>query len=106
MLKKNSTLILDNDAPQSNIFKKISTKKKLKSYRIGKKNSDIIVKTHLFLGDSQKVEFIFKKKLYSFSTNLIGKIQIKNILMAILAAKAGTYFVRYPTKIKVSIGML
>ena len=87
LLKKNSTIIFDNDIHQSNIFKKISTKKKLKSYRIGKKNSDIVVKKHLFLGDSQKVEFIFKKKLYSFSTNLIGKIQIKNILMAILAAK-------------------
>ena len=55
------------------------------------KNSDIVVKKHLFLGDSQKVEFIFKKKLYSFSTNLIGKIQIKNILMAILAAKNSKY---------------
>jgi murE/murF fusion protein len=87
LLKKNSTIIFDNDTPQSNIFKKISTNKKLKSYRIGKKNSDIVVKKHLFLGDSQKVEFIFKKKLYSFSTNLIGKIQIKNIFMAILAAK-------------------
>ena len=87
LLKKNSTIIFDNDTPQSNIFKKISTKKKLKSYTIGKKNSDIVVKKHLFLGDTQKVEFIFKKKLYSLSTNLIGKIQIKNILMAILAAK-------------------
>ena len=31
LLKKNSTIIFDNDTPQSNIFKKISTKKKLKS---------------------------------------------------------------------------
>ena len=87
LLNKKFNYNFDNDTPQSNILKKISTKNKIKSYRIGKKNSDIIVKRHLFLGDSQKLEFIFKKKLYSFSTNLIGKIQIKNILMAVLAAK-------------------
>ena len=81
------SIIFDNDIAQSNIFKRISTKKKLKSYKIGKKESDIIIKKHSYFGSSQKVEFTFKKKLYSFSTNLIGKIQIKNIFMAILAAK-------------------
>ena len=32
------------------------------------------------------VEIEFNKKKYSFSTNLIGKIQVKNILFSILAA--------------------
>ena len=36
--------------------------------------------------DERKVEFYIDSKLYSFTTSLIGKIQIKNLLLAILAA--------------------
>ena len=36
--------------------------------------------------DEQKITFRFDKKKYSFSTKLIGRVQIKNLLMAIMAA--------------------
>ena len=42
------------------------------------KNSNLLIKKHEYLGNFQKIEIEFNKQKYSFTTNLIGKIQIKN----------------------------
>ena len=86
LTKRKGTLIYDNDIDQSKILKKICIKKKLKPLTIGKKNSNLLIKKHDYVGNFQKVEIEFNKKKYSFSTNLIGKIQVKNLLFAALAA--------------------
>jgi len=86
LTKKEGIIIYDNDIPHSKILKKICIKKNLKSLTIGKKNSNLIIKRHKYIGSSQIVEIEFNKKKYSFTTNLIGKIQVKNLLFAILAA--------------------
>ena len=41
---------------------------------------------HKFLNFSQKITFSLNNKIYNFSSELIGRIQIKNLLMSILAA--------------------
>ncbi len=86
LIKKGGTVIYDNDTYHSKILKKICKNKKLKSLTIGKKNSNLIIKKHEYFGNQQVVELEFNKKKYSFTTNLIGKIQVKNILFSILAA--------------------
>ena len=43
-------------------------------------------KVYKKVNDQKKVDFVFKKKNYSFKTSLIGNIQIKNLMFAILAA--------------------
>ena len=86
LIKKGGTVIYDNDIYHSKILKKICKNKNLKSLTIGKKNSNLIIKKHEYFGNKQIVEIEFNKKKYSFSTNLIGKIQVKNILFSILAA--------------------
>ena len=86
LTKKGGNIIYDNDIFQSKILKKICIKNNFKSLTIGKKNSDLIIKSHKYFGNLQKVAIEFKRKKYSFTTNLIGKIQVKNILFAILAA--------------------
>ena len=86
LVKKGGTVIYDNDICHSKILKKICKNKNLKSLTIGKKNSNLIIKKHEYFGNQQIVEIEFNKKKYSFSTNLIGKIQVKNILFSILAA--------------------
>ena len=53
---------------------------------MGKKNSNLTIKRHEYSGNFQRVEIEFNKKKYSFTTSLIGKIQIKNLLFSILAA--------------------
>jgi murE/murF fusion protein len=86
LTKKNANVIYDSDIAQSMALHKICTKKKLKSLTIGKKNSNLIIKRHEYAGNLQEVGIEFNKKKYSFTTNLIGKIQIKNLLFSILAA--------------------
>jgi len=86
LTKKRGTIIYDNDISHAKTIKKICTNKRLKSLTIGKKNSNLIIKKHEYVGNLQTVEIEFNNKKYSFTTNLIGKIQVKNILFAILAA--------------------
>ncbi len=86
LMKKNSNIIYDNDIKQSKKLKHISTSKELKSLNIGYKGSNLKILSHKFFNYEQKLKFSFNKKIYKFSTNLIGKVQIKNIFMAILAA--------------------
>jgi murE/murF fusion protein len=52
----------------------------------GYKNGLKII-SHKYSQGKQLIEFCYKNKIYEFQTHLIGKIQIKNILMAALAAK-------------------
>ncbi|MDC0200296.1 redoxin domain-containing protein, partial [Candidatus Pelagibacter sp.] len=49
-------------------------------------NSNLLIKKHQYLGNFQKIEIEFNKQKYVFTTNLIGKIQVKNLLFAALAA--------------------
>jgi len=86
LAKKKSYLIYDNDIFQSKMLKKICIKKKLKPLTIGKEKSNLVIKKHEYVNNLQKVEIEFDKKKYSFTTNLIGKIQVKNLLFSILAA--------------------
>ncbi len=87
LMKKNSTIIFDNDLPTSKILKKISNSKKLKSITIGTKNSDLNINKIYYRKELLLVEFKYKKKKYLIELKLIGKLQIKNLLMACLAAE-------------------
>ena len=86
LMKKNSKIIYDTDISLSKKLNKISKKKKLKPITLGKKNSELKLIKCKLIGKKQEVIFNFKNHKYSFKTNLIGRIQIKNLLMAILAA--------------------
>jgi len=86
LMKKKSNIIFDEDLTITNKIKKIIKKNNFKSLSIGTKNSDLVVTDHKFLNFSQHVKFLYKNNTYNFSTKLIGKVQIKNLLMSILAA--------------------
>ena len=87
LIKKNGNIISDASVPQIKNIKNIANKKKLGLNLIfgGTKGIDII--SHKFLNEKQLLQLRFNNKKYEIELNLIGKIQIKNILMAILAAK-------------------
>ena len=86
LMKKDSTIIYDNNLDISHKLKKISKKNNLKKITIGEKDSDLKVIEHKFINQKQEVKFKFNNKIYQFTTDLIGKIQVKNLLMSILAA--------------------
>ena len=86
LMKKKSTIIYDSESKESKKLKNIATLKKFENLNIGYKNSNLKIISHKFLNCKQKIKFLLNNHIYNFSTDLIGKIQIKNILMAILAA--------------------
>ena len=93
LIKKDGNLVSDANIPQIKRIKNISLKKKLNLSLIHSKKKGIEIVASKFLDDKQVLEIKFKNKRYIIELNLIGKIQIKNILMAILAAhKSGLRF--------------
>jgi len=87
LLKKNSNIITDNLIPEYKKIKNISLKRKLKISTIYNDNSTLKVTSHKYFYGKQIVKIKYKNNFYNFETNLIGKIQIKNILMAMIAAE-------------------
>ena len=87
LLKKNSNLITDIEIPEYNNLKKIAKIRKLNIDTISNHNSDLKIISHKYYQDNQLIKIGYKNKIYKFQTQLIGKLQIKNILMAMLAAK-------------------
>ena len=88
LIKSNGVIITDKKIPQYKVLKKIADKKKLKLLTTYNQNSDLELVSHQYENDQQilKVRLKNKKKIIKFKLNLIGKIQVKNILMAMLAA--------------------
>ena len=87
LLKKNSNVITDIDIPQYKTIKDISKKKKLKIFAIGSNESYLELIKHYYKDDKQIFQIKHNNKIYKITVNLIGKVQIKNILMAMIAAE-------------------
>ena len=85
-MKKKSKVIFNDNIKESNLLKKICKKNNIKTITLGKMNSDLNIINHFYESDKQIVNFFYKKKFYKFETKLIGKIQVYNLLMAMLAA--------------------
>ncbi len=86
LLKKKSIAIYDNDLKISSNLNKITKLNKIKKLTLGNTKASFTIIDHQFLKDEQRIKFSFDNNEYSFSTKLIGKVQIKNLLMAIIAA--------------------
>ena len=87
LLKKNSVIITDQGIPEYQKIKKISDRKKIKLNTISNNGKQIKILEHRYISEKQFLKIKYKNSNYSFTLDLIGKIQIKNLLMAILAAK-------------------
>ena len=87
LLKKGSNIITDKDIAQYKNIKKISLKKNLKLNTISEKKNDLSIVSHKYLGENQLIIIKYKNIYHSMKINLIGKIQVKNILMSIIAAE-------------------
>ena len=89
LLKKRGNIVTDSSIPEFYKIKKISKEKNLKLNIIsnGKKNLGLRIIKHDFNEESQLVHLSYKKLKFKFKINLIGKVQLKNILMAAIAAE-------------------
>jgi len=86
LLEKNANIITDIKIPQYRRIKKIALKNKFNIETISNNNSNLEIISHEYQNEKQVVKIKYNQNIYEFKTKLIGKIQIKNILMAILAA--------------------
>ena len=94
LLKEKGNVIFDENIIQAKQLNNISKKRKLKKYGYGTKQSFVNIINIKKVNDQQKVDFNINNKIYSFKTSLIGKIQIKNLIFAIIAA--------YLSKVKIN----
>ena len=68
-------------------IKKISLNKGLKLFTLNNQKYDFKILSHSFEGERQLLKIKLKNSIKDINLNLIGKIQLKNVLMAIIAAK-------------------
>ena len=87
LIKKGGNVITDSNIPQFKKIQKISKIKKLKIFSINDKKDNFQILSHFFKGESQILKIKHNNLIKNVNINLIGKIQLKNILMAIIAAK-------------------
>src|SRR6056300_1867574 len=89
LIKKNGVIITDDAIPQHRLLKKLAEKKNIKLLTVSSQNSNLELLSHRYDNEQQFLSLRIKnkKKILKFKINLIGKIQIKNILMAMLAAE-------------------
>ena len=87
LIKKNGNVITDDKIPQFKKIKKISIKNNLKLHTLNDEKNNFKILSHSFKEESQIIKIKHKDSIEVVKLNLIGKIQLKNLLMAIIAAK-------------------
>ncbi len=87
LIRKKGEVITDEKIPEFKKIKKICLNKNLKLNILDDKKNNFRILSHSFQGEAQLLKIKFKNSIKEIKLNLIGKIQLKNILMAIIAAK-------------------
>ncbi len=86
LIKKRGNVITDKNIPEFNKIKEITYRKKLNLQVIDDyKNFKLL--SHIFDDEIQILKIKYNSLIKDINLNLIGKVQIKNILMAMIAAK-------------------
>ena len=93
LLMKDASIITDREILQYKKIKSIALKKNYNIETISNKNGDLEIVSHKYQNEKQIIKIRYNRNTYEFETKLIGRIQIKNILMAMIAAtKSGLSF--------------
>ena len=86
LLDLKGNIIFDETINQSKQLDIITKKRRLKKYTFGSSRSFIKIIKIQKINNQNQIDFTLNKKNYSFKTSLLGKIQIKNLMFAIIAA--------------------
>ncbi len=87
LISKRGNVITDKLIPEFKNIKNIAINKKLKLHTLNDNKNNLELLSHNFKGESQFLRIKLNSSIRDINLNLIGKIQLKNILMAIIAAK-------------------
>tara|TARA_B100000686_G_scaffold197475_1_gene204330 strand:- start:994 stop:3822 length:2829 start_codon:yes stop_codon:yes gene_type:complete len=86
LLKKNSKIITDEDNKEYLMLKKTANKRNLKKITIGSNKGNIKILNNKYKKNKQNIKISINSKIFSIDVPLVGYFQIKNLLMAVLAA--------------------
>ena len=87
LIGKKGNVITDETLPEFKKIKKIAISRKLKLQVLDNSKNQFQILSHNYRGEKQKLKIRYYNLTREINLNLIGKIQLKNILMAIIAAK-------------------
>ena len=87
LIGKKGNVITDETLPEFKRIKKIAISKKLKLQVLNNSKNQFQILSHSYRGEKQILKIRYYNLTREINLNLIGKIQLKNILMAIIAAK-------------------
>ena len=87
LIGKKGNVITDETLPEFKRIKKITISRKLKLQVLNNSKNQFQILSHSYRGEKQILKIRYYNLTREIDLNLIGKIQLKNILMAIIAAK-------------------
>jgi len=87
LLTKKANVITDNSIKEYKKIKDIVLKNRFNFCTILNDKSDLNLISHEYHNDKQIIKIQYKKITYKLKIKIIGKIQLKNIFMAMLAAE-------------------
>ena len=87
LIIKKWNVITDETLPEFKRIKKIAISRKLKLQVLNNSKNQFHILSHSYRGEKQILKIKYYNLTREINLNLIGKIQLKNILMAIIAAK-------------------
>ena len=86
LLKKNGNIITDEKIPEFKKIKNIASNKDLNLFSLLEKKNNFQFLSHQYKGESQLLEIRYNDSTHIIKLNLIGKVQFKNVLMAVIAS--------------------
>jgi len=86
LIKKNGNIITDDKIPEFKKIKNIASNKNLNLFSLLDKKNNFQFMSHRYEGESQLLEIRYNNSIQKIKLNLIGKIQLKNVLMAVIAS--------------------
>ena len=87
LIGKKGNVITDETLPEFKRIKKIAISRRLKLQVLNNSKNQFQILSHSYRGEKQILKIRYYNLTREINLNLIGKIQLKNILMAIIAAK-------------------
>ncbi|WP_435095987.1 UDP-N-acetylmuramoyl-L-alanyl-D-glutamate--2,6-diaminopimelate ligase [Candidatus Pelagibacter bacterium nBUS_27] len=86
LIKKDGNIITDEKIPEFKKIKNIASKKDLHLFSLLDKKNNFQFLSHQYEDETQLLEIKFNNSIHKIKLNLIGKVQLKNILMAVISA--------------------
>ena len=86
LIKKKGNIITDEKIPEFKKIKNIASSKDLNLFSLFDKKNNFQFLSHKYEDESQLLEIRYNNLIHKIKLNLIGRVQLKNILMAVIAS--------------------